>query len=248
MTGYGFALRPRWILSHVLVLALVVSMIGLGFWQLRRLDEKRDHNAVVRAAQAAPVADNDDVATADDAFRRATATGEYDTGEEVMVRSRTKDGRPGVWVLTPLVRDDGTAVVVNRGFLATQGVPDQVPADAAPPDGEVDVSGVVQASQRKGRFGSTDPDEVELTSLARADIERLQQQVPYPLLPVYLQLTEQDPPQPGELPEPVPLPPLDEGPHLSYAVQWFIFTTIALVGYPIILRRRAREPVDESRD
>ena len=50
--SWRFALTPKWIIRHVLVVALVVAMISLGFWQLRRLDEKRDHKAVVEARQA----------------------------------------------------------------------------------------------------------------------------------------------------------------------------------------------------
>jgi cytochrome oxidase assembly protein ShyY1 len=76
--------------------------------------------------------------------------------------------------------------------------------------------------------------------MARVDVARLQQQVPYALYPAYVQLTSSQPAQPGPEPEVLPEPVLDEGPHLSYAVQWFIFSLIAIVGYPLILRRSAR--------
>ena len=76
---------------------------------------------------------------------------------------------------------------------------------------------------------------------------RIDQQVDGDLLPGYVQLESQDPALTTADPTPVPREPLGEGPHLNYAVQWFIFTTVALVGYPLILRRRAREIEVEAR-
>jgi surfeit locus 1 family protein len=234
-------------LSHLLVLVLVVVMINLGFWQLRRLDEKKSHNASVRANESLAVAPIDSLARPDDqssrgkdlAFRRVTVTGTYDTTNEVVVRARSLNERPGVWVATPLRLANGDAVLVVRGFLPTQGTPDAVPADAEPPRGQVTVDGLVQETQTRGTFGPTDP-EGRLTNMARVDVARLQKQVPYPLYPVYVQLKSSQPAQAGAEPEVLPEPVLDEGPHLGYAVQWFIFSTIAVVGYPLILRRSAR--------
>ncbi|MGH9247326.1 MAG: SURF1 family cytochrome oxidase biogenesis protein [Acidimicrobiales bacterium] len=247
---YRFALRPRWIASHVLVLGLVTLMVVAGFWQLRRYDERRDLNRLVDERRAAPTVELDEVVSAYDAldggtvdesvWRRVTATGTFDPDHEVMVRNRTQDGRPGVWVLTPLRFDDGTAVVVNRGFVAASGVPDELPADTGPPAGEVAVTGLVQRSEARGRFGPTDPAEGRLDALSRVDLERLQRQLPYDLYPVWL-LREAAGAAGAEVPVPVP-PPDPESPsqNLSYAVQWFSFTTIALIGYPFILRRQAR--------
>jgi cytochrome oxidase assembly protein ShyY1 len=63
-----------------------------------------------------------------------------------------------------------------------------------------------------------------------------------------VQLQQQDPPITTDTLTPVPLPPQDNGPHLSYAVQWFIFSTIAVIGYPLILRRNARSRDEEDED
>jgi len=243
---YRFAREPRWILSHVLVLALVVAMVFAAFWQLDRLQQRKDENALIRARTAEPVAPVTEVVTAEDPtsvgddvrLRRVTAEGTYDVSEQVLVRNRTFDEAPGSWVLTPLVLEDGTALVVNRGWVSVTG--DQaLPADAAPPPGEVTVTGLLEATQARGRFGPTDPTDRELDTLSRVDLERYQQQVDADLLPVWLQLEEQDPPV-ATRPTPLPPPELSEGPHFSYAVQWGIFTTIAVVGYVLILRRRAR--------
>lgn len=248
MARYRFALRPRWILSHVLILVLIVTMVNLGFWQLRRLHEKKSHNATVEKNEAFPVAPIESLLQANDptsrggdlAFRRTSATGTYDTANEVIVRARSLNERPGVWVASPLRLADGTGVIVVRGFLPSQGTLEAVPAGAEPPSGTVTVQGLVQETQTRGLIGPTDPSGVRLGDIARVDVERLQQQVPYRLYPVWLQLTSSSPAQSGTEPEVLPPPTLDEGPHFSYAVQWFIFSTIAVIGYPLILRRSAR--------
>lgn len=257
MSRYRFALRPRWILSHLFVLALVSAMIWAGLWQLRRLDEKRDRNEVVAARSVvepvAPgeLADPGDFDAVDDLeFRRVTAAGEYMADEEVLVRSRSLEGAPGSWVLTPLLLDDGTAVVVNRGWIPNPGTLEAVPTRSRAPEGPVEVSGLVRLTETRGRFGSQDPSEGRLTDFARADVARIGQQLDVEILPFYVQLLAQEPaPDLNDQPKPVPAPTMDEGPHLSYAVQWFIFTTVAVVGYPLILRRRSREiEVEEGHD
>lgn len=249
---YAFAREPKWILSHLFVLLLVVAMISAGLWQLDRLDQKRDRNALITARQDEPVAPIGELVAADAPssvgddlrFRRTTATGTYDVDAQVLVRNRSYEEAPGSWVLTPLVLDDGTALVVNRGWVPVTG--EQVLASAtAPPDGPVAVEGILESSQARGTFGPTDPSGEVLDTLSRVDLDRYQEQVDADLYPVWLQLEAQDPAQAADTPTPVPPPELDEGPHLAYAVQWFVFTTIALVGYPLILRRRAQHGAPE---
>jgi cytochrome oxidase assembly protein ShyY1 len=256
MARYRFALRPKWILSHVLILLLIVVMVNLGFWQLRRLHERQASNDRVRSNERPEPVPIDTLLKVTDptssggalAFRRVTMTGTYDTSQEVIIRARSQDERPGVWVASPLRLADGSAVVIVRGFLPSQGTLEKVPTDAEPPSGNVTVTGIVQETQTKGVFGATDPADGHLGNLARVDVERIAQQVPYPVFPVYVQLQQSDPAQAGPNPEVLPEPVLDDGPHLSYAVQWFIFSTIAVVGYPMILRRSARQKEREAAD
>jgi cytochrome oxidase assembly protein ShyY1 len=152
-------------------------------------------------------------------------------------------------VLTPLRLRDGTAVVVNRGFIGfdRSGAIDPPPA----PGGPVTVEGLVFPSQQRGRFGPQDPDQGDLQVLARVDLDRLEAQVAYEVLPAYVQLVASDPGEDAvalDAPAVVPLgaPEPDEGPHLSYAAQWFIFTTIAAGGYALLLRKVARDQVAEE--
>jgi len=255
--SWQFALRPKWIVRHLAVVLLVVAMVLLGFWQLRRLDEKRDIKARVEARQTQPAEDVEHVVPAgagvgDDAVkavedRSVTATGTYADDDTFVVENRTYNGASGGWVLTPLVLDDGKAVVVNRGFLGFNRAGDIDPPPA--PKGEVTVDGVLLRSEHRGRFGPADPTSGRLAVLARVDLDRVAQQVDYDVLPAYVQRVSSDPDEVTAkgAPELVPLglPEPSEGPHLSYAVQWFTFTTIAVVGYALLLRRVAR---DEARE
>lgn len=248
---YRFAFRPWWIVSHLVVLAIVVSFVNLGLWQLRRLDEVREGNArlaariatdpVDVAALLPPGADAADAAAVED--RRVTATGTYRPDEQVLIRGRSLDDAPGSWVVVPLELADGRVVAVNRGWIRNDGRFSAVPDEyRAVPAGEVEVEGLLHPSQERGTLGATDPDEGRLASLARIDLDRLDAQVDGDLLPVWVQLTAPEPGAPDPSPTLLGLPDVnDEGPHLSYAVQWGIFTVIALVGYPMILRRAARE-------
>lgn len=250
---YRFLLKPRWILSHVLVLALVIVLVNLGFWQLHRLDQKRDFNALVESRTELPAEPVADVLAASAGFadadavvyRAVTAEGTYVPDEEVIVRSRSYQGESGAWLLTPLRLDDGTAVLVNRGWVPIQAGLDREP-EWAPPAGAVRVEGLLVATQTKGRFGATDPEGERLETVARMDVSRIQQQVDEDLIPAVLQLDTQNPAQPGDFPVAIGAPELSEGPHLNYAGQWFIFATIAAVGYPLMLRRIAQSRAKEA--
>ncbi len=177
-------------------------------------------------------------ATADVQWREVSATGRYDESQQVLVRNRTYNGIPGYFVLTPLQVPGGDVVIVNRGFvpLETSGTKPKVPAA---PSGVVAVNGRVRSTQKRGLFGPRDPVEGTLTEVARADLARLQQQMPYHLLPVYIELETSDPSEARGI-TPVPLPELDDGPHLSYAIQWFLFSALAVVGWVLVVRKTAK--------
>lgn len=243
--GWG---RVGWMISHLFVAALVVTMISLGFWQLRRLDEVKDRNARLQARLAIPAAPVEEVVppgaeVADVTDRQVVARGTYRPDEQVLIRGRSLDDAPGSWVVVPLELADGHVVAVNRGWIRNDGRFTEVPEEyRAVPEGEVEVRGLTHPTMERGTFGPTDPADGALDSLARIDLDRLDQQVEGDLLPVWVQLTEPEAGAPDPSPRPLRPPPVnDEGPHLSYAVQWFIFASIAGGGYPLILRRRRRE-------
>ena len=230
---YRFLRTPRWLVAHVIVLAVAATCVSLGLWQLRRLDERREFNASVEAglaAEPAPLADVLGEPASSLAYRRVIAQGRYLADEEVLLSVRSRNGAPGHHVLTPLDTGEG-GIVVDRGWVPySLSTPPVI--QAAPPEGEVTVRGFLLPS-RVARRASED-------FVSEVDVQRLQAQVSIPLAPVYLVLQSQTPAS-GDLPLPGEPPALGEGPHLSYAVQWFIFATIALGGYPLLIRRQARD-------
>ena len=245
---YRFLLRPRWLLSHLLVLALIVAMVNLSLWQLRRLDEKRELNALIDAradgeprdlaaelSTVASTSDGDDVE-----FLAVQGSGRYLTDEEFTIPSRTLNGAPGRFVVTPLQLEAGGQLLVLRGFIPQAISDTDPPIDSIePPEGEVTVSGWLRESERPGSLQRADADLGE-NQFARIDIDGIEESTGRDYQPVYLQLAAQEPATESPYLSPLPLPDRTEGPHFSYAMQWAIFVLIAIGGYPMILRRFAR--------
>ena len=244
----AFLLRPKWIAFHLLVFAAIAAMIWLAFWQLRRLDERRAFNDVVaERIDRAPVPFDELLPTAIDdpdavEWRQVTVAGSY-LDDQVVWFNRSQDGLAGDNVLTALV-DAETTVVVNRGFVV---LGTEIPPA---PSGEVEVLGRIRVPGERQRGGLTDSTDGPVTEVRRVDLGLLGQQLPGDVAPVYLDLIGSVPNVgPGD-PAPVPAPTLDEGPHLSYAVQWLIFATAVLIGWILAVRRSlaprkraaAREP------
>lgn len=237
----------RSILLLLLTLLVAATCVRLGFWQLDRLSQRRAFNEQVQLgmdAPPAPVAPLVDGADHPDelAFRQVDAVGTYDADHEVILYGRPLDGRPGNHVLTPLVLEDGRAIVVDRGWVPSE--VDAVPlaGDAEAPSQVVTVRGVLLRSDGDAAAG---PDEGPVTTVREVDVALLDRQIPADLLPgVYLLLREQDPTAP--LPVPAALPELSEGPHLGYALQWFGFALIALIGYGLLARRERHRAAEST--
>ena len=231
MTGSS----SRRVLVVVVAVVVAATCVTLGLWQLRRLEERRRLNAeILDQRSAAPVTIGDVFSGAGaDPFRPAVAHGTYDVEHEVLVYGRSLDGEAGHLVVTPLVLDDGDAILVIRGWVpfAMQTAPVRA---ASPPSGEVEVNGSLVPDEGDG---TNTPDEGVIGSL---DVGGIATTLPDHVFPLPLQLVRQTPAQSGPLPMPVPLPELSEGPHLSYAIQWFSFAAVAVAGAVILLRRDRR--------
>ena len=211
-----------------LLVGLAVALVcgRLGFWQLDRRAERRALNATLDTRLALPPLAFDSgttlVGMVPDSlrFRRARAAGRLDFSGQVIEIARSFQGAPGVHVLTPVRLADGVGVLVDRGWTYAADGMTVDPGLLGEPDSTV-VEGVFGLPS--GRFG-VGPDTLR---------------VGYPLLPVVLRRTSPSPGMPAAL-RPVPPPALDDGPHLSYAIQWFSFAAIALVGGALLARRDAR--------
>lgn len=249
---YSFAKRPLWILSHFLIFVLICVLVGLGFWQRDRYIEEqakaddiaeratgpaRDYFAVMSPEWTDPTDVPESVR-----FSRVAATGTYDVDNEVAVLNRTQNGAPGAWVLTPLVLDNGTAIPVIRGWIPYDPIETMPPFPTAlPPVGQVQITGALQLTQERGSFGQVDAEDGRLTSIARVDLDRFNQQLPYELQPAWVQLDGQAPAQDAIHPIVVELMLNDPSQNFSYMIQWWVFAAIAIGGYPLVLRMVSRQ-------
>jgi cytochrome oxidase assembly protein ShyY1 len=238
----SFLLSRRWIGFALFVVVLAGVCLRLGQWQMDRLDERRADNAIIQrhlAMDPVPLASvvgpGDEV---DDrlAWTRVRATGTYDVEHEVTVTFTTRDGAPGVDVVTPLVMSDGSAVLVDRGWLATENTskrPDDIPA---PPDGEVTITGWLRPNS------GADEEAVEprggqvraISSIGMAS------SVPHDLVDGYLNLRSQEPPAAKPLAL-EPRPELGQGPHFFYGLQWWFFGALAVFGLFWFARAELKE-------
>lgn len=210
-------------------------MVTLGFWQLRRHDERLSFNDAVRdRAGRTPVtieallgsgAPPDELP-----WTTVTVRGMWLELPQVIVVNRSQDGRAGVNVVGVVELADGRRVIINRGF---------VPLTIAPPSsptGDVLLLGRVRPPEERRRGMLTDPATGPLTEAQRIDIDRLAPQIGGDVVGVYVDVLDSDPADAPELSR-IAEPELTLGPHLSYAVQWFVFSAFAGLGWFFIVRR-----------
>ena len=230
-------MKPRDIVFAAFGVLATATFVRLGVWQLDRLGERRAFNHQLRArAETKPVelarlpAD-----TSAAHYRRAEVSGNYDFDREIVITTRSRNGSPGVNIVTPVrIPGKDTAVLVNRGWVYA---PDGMTVDLARWREPAAMSGEAYVESFQSRTGA-----VKSTSVANAwrwmDRPTLSEVFPYPIAPYYLVLTGNSENPPANVPPRVPVPPLDEGSHRSYAFQWFAFAAISLVGMIIYLRRK----------
>ena len=234
MRSFRFLLSRRWALFALVVLLLAYAAWWLGGWQFRRLDDRKADNAVVRTNEHREVAPVGEVLSPgaepspSDEWRVVGATGTYDPAQTVVVRYRSRDGGQGVDVVVPLVTADGTALLVDRGWLET----DPSGADRgevpAPPEGEVSVTGYVRAN---GTGDSTRVDDLSTRAISSDEIGPA---IGREVYGGFVELRSEDP-EPATALEPVELPELDNGPHFFYGLQWWFFGALAVFGFFYLL-------------
>ncbi len=234
-SNYRFLLSPKWIGFHLLVVGAVVAMVNLAFWQLDRLDQRQRFNDQVRANANQPIALLDSVlgsgASAPDAeWRRVEVTGSFVPNHQLLVVNRSQNGETGRNVVEALQLDNGPLVLVNRGFVSTA---NPVPAT---PTGRVDIVGRLRSSEVRKTGQTSDATTGTLTEIRRVEIAILSPQFDSPVLPMYIEQLKAEPADAPTL-QPIAAPTLDDGPHLSYTIQWFIFSGCVLVGWVFAVRR-----------
>ena len=241
----------RGVLATAFVLAMCAVCVRLGFWQLDRLQQRKARNQVQEQALRMSTLDYDSMTAEaierDPAVflnRRMRAAGSYDPSGEVVLRGRADEGRPGVHLVTPLVVPGvPRALLVNRGWVPS---PDAATVDARPyaEPGTRTVEGILMEIPRGTKNGGEPArNGGGAPSYRRLDLDVLRRVERRPIVRLYLQQLPGADSASRRPPVRVSLPPAGNGPHLSYAFQWFSFAAVGLVGLVVVfLRQRRKEP------
>ena len=229
----------RWWWVTLLVIAAVGVMAGLGNWQLARLDQRRARNAQQqRMLASAPL----DLARAQWPadlqplhMQPASVSGEFDYAQQVLLKEQLYVGQAGVHLITPLrIAGTNQAVLVDRGWISyAASLGDLAQYNEAPGKR---VEGWLHLTQLLPGGRTEPPPAAARKEWYRTDIAGIQAQLAYPLLPMYLEAGSSAPAAPGLLrfePDVV----FDDGPHMGYALQWFLFCGLLAVGYLSFVRR-----------
>ena len=233
-------MSARTLFFVIIAVAVAAGCVRLGFWQLERLETRRAQNALVAERLDAPPAPLGEVLrdTAGVRFRRASASGTFDYANEIAISSRTRQGSPGVNLVTPLRRaGSDTAVLVNRGWVYS---PDGMTVDF----GRWRETDTASVTGYLVDIGRGEEGRVTTSTSARAvrrlDRDSLATRFPYPVAPVVLVALGDSTPPGDSVPVRLAAPIIDEGPHKGYAMQWFAFAFIAIAGMLFAVRAERR--------
>jgi cytochrome oxidase assembly protein ShyY1 len=235
---YRFLLRPKWILFHLVVLAASVGMLGLAKWQW---DRHLERDAFVSKVEAREAAEPTDLVgllqtstPADIEYHRVTMTGSFVGTTQLIEINQVAGAVNGSNVLAPFQVTDGPIVLVNRGFLADAVRGPNLPP---PPTGTLLVGGMARTTEVRQTGELTDDNAGAGNEVRRVDLPAIENHLGLTLAPVYLDFIASEPPTAAP-PAPVAKPDLSDGPpHVSYTVQWCIFSMAVLVGWVLAVRR-----------
>ncbi|MGW2386136.1 SURF1 family cytochrome oxidase biogenesis protein [Streptomyces sp. NPDC001658] len=245
---YRFLLSRQWVILTLVALLLIPTMIRLGIWQMHRYEERSARNQLVTDALGAkpvPVetmTSPGHTVTSKDRYRSVTATGTFDTADEVVVRRRVNsDETVGFHVLTPFVLTDGKVVLVNRGWIPADG-PSQTafPKIPAPPSGRITVTGRLMPDETTAASGIKDLKGLPDRQIMLINSEEQARRLGATVLGGYLAQTAPEPK--GDTPELVGQPGKEDAAlNYAYAIQWWLFSAAVPVGWVVLVRRELRD-------
>jgi cytochrome oxidase assembly protein ShyY1 len=235
------ALSPRWLGYLALTVAFSVVAGFFGVWQWDRREQAVAAIDTVEAnydLEAVPIETFLTGATGfedEDEWKPVIATGAYQSDDQVLVRTRPRHGQVGFEILVPLEISPELSVVVNRGWIPTgetRDFPDEIPA---PPSGIITVVGRLKPPEPLLVGRGAPPGQV-----SSIDLRSYQQLLPYSLETAFYLERVSESPSPSRVPVSSIKPVPDEGPHLSYTLQWFVFIALACGAYAWLLRNEYR--------
>jgi surfeit locus 1 family protein len=224
----------------VIAIAMLLTLVflRLGWWQLGRLHERQSVNAALASrAIASPVPISGVPAdTAKAHYRRVSVAGEYDYSNEIVLTLRSRDGSPGVNIVTPVrLPSVDTALLVVRGWVYS---PDGTTVDLTKwrEGPQLTGSGFVETYPPARNGVNASPSQPN--AYRWLDRRELEGRFHYPLKAYYVVLTSPSADTTRDTPPRLAVPPMDEGPHKSYAIQWFSFAAISIIGTILFLRQK----------
>lgn len=229
-----------------LMLLSIAGFVALGIWQVERLSWKLDLIARVDQrvhAEPVPAPTGRPADAADDEYRHVTATGTLQNGKETLVYAATELG-PGYWVMTPLVLSDGTAILINRGFVPTdkRDPATRLPGQLSTP---VTITGLLRMTEPKGSLlQSNDPAAGRWYS---RDVAAIAADKDVANAASYF-IDADATPNPGGLPVGGLTRVVFPNSHLSYAITWFALALMVagLLAFVIRSEIRVNRPKQSS--
>lgn len=225
-----YLLNLRWLGLLAFVVLFGALCFRLGLWQWHKMDDRKERNAVIKSHfDDAPVPldsivpRGETVDGRNQEWLKVEVRGTYDAGAAASVKFLTRDSAPGVDVVVPLRLDDGTAILVDRGWMPSENnsVAPELPD---PPSGEVDVVGWLRPDNGAGGQAVR----INQGQIRAIDSKGFAESVDYPLRDGYLNVRTESPAA-GDL-QLEPDPDLGQGPHFFYALQWWFFGLLGVVG------------------
>lgn len=217
---------------------------ALSQWQWRRLHERQEHNAQIHQAETRTAvalsdlltsptsSDQDPTLHSDSQWRNVNVRGIWDTSWQVFVRKKSLESNLGFWVITPLKLDNGTYVLINRGWTAATASATASPSLTAPPSGQIALTGRIRLTPARMQAKPTDLPARQVDTIVPKEILTKHPVVSNGYIEMTASAPESLTPELREL----PAPELTEGSHRSYAMQWIAFAIMAVIGWGVLVR------------
>ncbi len=242
----------KWMLTTIFVLIGVYVLIRLGFWQLDRLESRRQFNQHYLEQISSPIINLNNEINSQELikmeYREVTVSGYYDFSNEIYLQNQAYENIPGYRVVTPLkIDNNNNFVYIERGWISLEDFKDIEAINRNYIDHQ-NLEGIVRLPQSESDFGgkSSNAGDANSPFFLYVDLDLLKTNMEYGLLPVYIQLKDENNNQKpySKLPE----IEITEGPHFGYAMQWFFFASLLGVGYPFFVRNQILGEKNRSKE
>lgn len=226
--------EPWSFFKTIIALGLVLLCIWAANWQYTRGVDRHARNNVIeeRIAQSPIELSARDADPVNNEWQSVSVNGRFDSNQQILLRNRYSEGKYGYEVLTLFTSNSGEKFWVDRGWVQAGATATTPPEVTKVPETDVSITGRfrLDSSLPRGSFFALPGDGQglvsELNAQSQLDTEKF-----------YIDLLSGS--DPSLTPAvPAQLPPLSDGPHMAYALQWLFFG--GLIVYGRILIRRTR--------